>query len=194
MGVGVSDRVTVFGNFGFRPAIRWRALTGGSLQVRSRRSRGLVHPGDGMGGGADCVPVARWIRLDAMAVPPCPDGKARSRHCLLLSLASLLLRGGERVMMMQPNARFGDQPVRSGQACHRTGQSQRRSGPPPEVRLPRHGTVVLFSDFLSPLDEIRALIGRFAAVPVTGYLLQLLDPAETALPYEGRVTLPWPGE
>jgi uncharacterized protein (DUF58 family) len=47
--------------------------------------------------------------------------------------------------------------------------------------------VVLFSDFLSPLDEIRALIGRFAAVPVTGYLLQILDPAETALPYQGRV-------
>jgi uncharacterized protein (DUF58 family) len=47
--------------------------------------------------------------------------------------------------------------------------------------------VVLFSDFLSPLQDIRALIGRFAAVPVTGYLLQILDPAETALPYQGRV-------
>ena len=55
------------------------------------------------------------------------------------------------------------------------------------MRLPRHGTVVLFSDFLSPLDEIQALIGRFAAVPVTGYLLQILDPAETALPYQGRI-------
>ena len=61
------------------------------------------------------------------------------------------------------------------------------SGLPPLTRLPRHGTVVLFSDFLSPLDEIRTLIGRFAAVPVTGYLLQILDPAETALPYQGRV-------
>ena len=61
------------------------------------------------------------------------------------------------------------------------------SGLPPDVRLPRHGTVVLFSDFLSPLDEIQALIGRFAAVPVTGYLLQILDPAETALPYQGRI-------
>ena len=61
------------------------------------------------------------------------------------------------------------------------------SGLPPEVRLPRHGSVVLFSDFLSPLDEIRALVGRFAAIPVTGYLLQILDPAETALPYQGRI-------
>jgi uncharacterized protein (DUF58 family) len=46
---------------------------------------------------------------------------------------------------------------------------------------------VLFSDFLSPLDAVKAAIGRFAAVPVTGYLLQILDPAETALPYQGRV-------
>ena len=31
------------------------------------------------------------------------------------------------------------------------------------------------------------MIGRFAAVPVTGYLLQILDPAETLLPYDGRI-------
>ena len=60
-------------------------------------------------------------------------------------------------------------------------------GLPPDVRLPRHGTVVLFSDFLSPPDDIRAMLGRFAAVPVTGHLLQILDPAEAPLPYRGPV-------
>ena len=55
------------------------------------------------------------------------------------------------------------------------------------MRLPRHGSVVLFSDFLSPLDDIQAMMGRFSGVPVTGYLMQILDPAETALPYQGRV-------
>jgi uncharacterized protein (DUF58 family) len=117
------------------------------------------------------VPVQKWDRA----------------NLLLLSLASLLLRGGERVMMMQQDAR----PV-----ANRTGLDRLAveldgatdaTGLPPAVRLPRHGTVVLFSDFLSPLDEIRTLIGRFAAVPVTGYLMQILDPAETALPYQGRV-------
>jgi uncharacterized protein (DUF58 family) len=109
-------------------------------------------------------------------------------NLLLLSLASLLLRGGERVMMMQQDAR----PVASRSGLDRLVAELEMAaddgaGLPPPVRLPRHGTVVLFSDFLSPLDEIRALIGRFAAVPVTGYLLQILDPAETALPYQGRV-------
>src|ERR1700692_2196167 len=37
MGVGVSDRVTVFGNFeDSSPAIRWRESTGGSRQSRVR--------------------------------------------------------------------------------------------------------------------------------------------------------------
>jgi uncharacterized protein (DUF58 family) len=108
-------------------------------------------------------------------------------NLLLLSLASLLLRGGERVMMMQQSAR----PVTSRSGLDRLVAELETAdddgGLPPEVRLPRHGTVVLFSDFLSPLEDIHTLIGRFAAVPVTGYLLQILDPAETALPYQGRV-------
>jgi uncharacterized protein (DUF58 family) len=108
-------------------------------------------------------------------------------NLLLLSLASLLLRGGERVMMMQQSAR----PVTSRSGLDRLVAELETAdddgGLPPQIRLPRHGTVVLFSDFLSPLDDIRALIGRFAAVPVTGYLLQILDPAETALPYQGRI-------
>jgi uncharacterized protein (DUF58 family) len=108
-------------------------------------------------------------------------------NLLLLSAASLLLRGGERVMMMQQGAR----PVSSRSGLNRLVAELQATdddkGLPPTVRLPRHGTVVLFSDFLSPLDEIRSLVGQFAAVPVTGYMMQILDPAETALPYRGRV-------
>ena len=47
--------------------------------------------------------------------------------------------------------------------------------------------MVLFGDFLSPLEEIQALVGRLAAAPTTGYLLQILDPAEALLPYAGRI-------
>jgi uncharacterized protein (DUF58 family) len=108
-------------------------------------------------------------------------------NLLLLSLASLLLRGGERVMMMQQDARSVTSRSGLDRLAAELDTEKHEEGLPPQVRLPRHGTVVLFSDFLSPLDEIRALIGRFAAVPVTGYLMQILDPAETALPYHGRI-------
>jgi uncharacterized protein (DUF58 family) len=116
-----------------------------------------------------------------------PVEKRDRANLLLLSLASLLLRGGERVMMMQQGARSVASRSGLDRLVAELDAASDDAGLPPEVRLPRHGTVVLFSDFLSPLDEVRALIGRFAAVPVTGYLLQILDPAETALPYQGRI-------
>lgn len=108
-------------------------------------------------------------------------------NLLLLSLASLLLRGGERVMMVQQGARSVTSRGGLDRLAAELESVNDEAGLPPDVRLPRYGTVVLFSDFLSPLDEIQTLIGRFASVPVTGYLLQILDPAETALPYQGRV-------
>src|ERR1700719_4370325 len=60
-------------------------------------------------------------------------------------------------------------------------------GLPPRVPLPRHARVVLFGDFLSPLEEVQAAVGRLAAIPVSGHLLQVLDPAEADLPYTGRI-------
>ena len=130
----------------------------------------------------DASASMRWRSRQALVE------KRDRANLLLLSLASLLLRGGERVMMMQQDAR----PVTTRSGLDRLAADLETAadddnGLPPPVRLPRHGTVVLFSDFLAPLPEIKVLIGRFAAVPVTGYLLQILDPAETALPYQGRI-------
>ena len=116
-----------------------------------------------------------------------PVEKRERADLLLLALASLLVRGGERVTLMREDAR----PITGRSGLDRLAAELTRTddgrGLPPPVRLPRHGTVVLFSDFLSPPEDIRALLGRFAAVPVSGYLLQILDPAEAALPYRGRV-------
>jgi uncharacterized protein (DUF58 family) len=107
---------------------------------------------------------------------------------LLLALASLLLRGGERVTMIEPGAR----PISGRAGMDRLAEAlasvlDEDTGVPPHVPLPRHARVVLFGDFLSPIEEIQATIGRMAAVPVTGYLLQVLDPAEADLPYSGRI-------
>jgi uncharacterized protein (DUF58 family) len=107
---------------------------------------------------------------------------------LLLALASLLLRGGERVTMFAPDAR----PISGRVGLDRlaeslSGSADDEAGLPPRVLLPRHARVVLFSDFLSPLEEIQAAVGRLSATPVSGYLLQVLDPAEADLPYSGRI-------
>ena len=46
---------------------------------------------------------------------------------------------------------------------------------------------MLIGDFLHPLPEIQAAVAAMAAIPVIGHMLQVLDPAETLLPYSGRV-------
>ena len=107
---------------------------------------------------------------------------------LLLALASLLLRGSERVALIAP----GGRPVSGRAGLDRlaatlSAERDGDTGLPPQVSLPRHARVVLFGDFLSPLQEIQAAIGRLAAIPVSGYLLQILDPAEADLPYAGRI-------
>jgi len=58
---------------------------------------------------------------------------------------------------------------------------------PPFEPLPRFGQLVLFGDFLSPIEEIDALLSRFAARGLSGHMLQILDPAEETLPFSGRV-------
>ena len=117
-----------------------------------------------------------------------PAEKCERAGLLLLALAALLLRGGERVTMIAPDAR----PVSGRAGLDRlaealVGSADVDAGLPPRVPLPRHARVVLFGDFLSPLEEIQTAIGSLSAVPVSGYLMQILDPAETDLPYSGRI-------
>ena len=112
-----------------------------------------------------------------------PVEKAERAELLLLALAALLLRGGERVRLIGAESRASGL-TRLAEQLERLAPGE---GLPPETPLPRHARVVLMSDFLVPLEEIQAVVGRMAAVPVTGFLLQVLDPAEALLPYEGRV-------
>ena len=53
--------------------------------------------------------------------------------------------------------------------------------------LPRAGQLVLIGDFLSPLDAVNAAITRFAAAGLKGHMLQINDPAEEDLPFDGRI-------
>jgi uncharacterized protein (DUF58 family) len=106
---------------------------------------------------------------------------------LLLALASLLLRGGERVAVIRPGARSISGRFGLDRVLEALDQARDDDDLPPRFPLPRHAQVVLFGDFLSPLERIQETIGRMSAVPVTGYLLQVLDPAEATLPYDGRV-------
>ena len=58
---------------------------------------------------------------------------------------------------------------------------------PPPARISRFSGTILFSDFLDPLPEIRERLESLAGNGVTGHMVQILDPAEETLPYDGRM-------
>ncbi|PHK93371.1 DUF58 domain-containing protein [Pseudoroseomonas rhizosphaerae] len=111
-----------------------------------------------------------------------PEKRERA-ELLLLALASLLLRGGERVRLLGARRAFAGR----GALAPLAEALSRHAPPPADDALPRHARAVLFGDFLAPLEETRAAVAALAGRGVRGHLLQVLDPAEETLPYAGRV-------
>ena len=124
-----------------------------------------------------------------------PEKRERA-DILALALAVLLIQAGEQVALLDEAS-----PPRGGKgalrrlaaAMSRQGEKDAEAeggGPtalPMTAELPRHGHLVLFGDFLRPLDELAKLVTRYSEQGVQGHIVQILDPAEESLPYTGRV-------
>ena len=114
--------------------------------------------------------------------------KAERADLLLLAMAAMLVRGAERFALLGAGL-----PPSSGRAAfHRLAdivmrRPEVREGLPPFEPVPRHAQIVLIGDFLSPPAEVRQAIQALAARGVSGQMLQVLDPAEESLPFDGRI-------
>lgn len=117
-----------------------------------------------------------------------PTSKADRALVLMLAATELLVRGGERVALLgvtQPTAsRRTTQKL--AEAIVMNAEAEAVLTEPPTTRLSRFSTVILFSDFLDPIDKVRETIESLGAAGATGHLIQILDPAEETLPYAGR--------
>lgn len=121
------------------------------------------------------------------------ETKAARATLLLLATAALLVRGGEHIALLGR-----DRVARSGRAAldrmtmsliadgDQPATTDAATGLPQPARLPRYAHLVLLSDFLSPFEEIEAVVRRHAAQGVAGHLVHTLDPAEEDLPFSGR--------
>lgn len=109
---------------------------------------------------------------------------------LMFAVVELLVRAGERVGLMGVN-----QPTQSRKATTRFAEllSQRlddrrlTSSLPPAERIGRFASCIWLSDYLDPLEPLEERIRNLAASGVTGHLVQVLDPAEETLAFEGRI-------
>jgi uncharacterized protein (DUF58 family) len=113
----------------------------------------------------------------------------RERALLLaLALGSLAFDAHERVGAMgspfAPGHAQGALPKIAGWFLQ--GQAE-QNGFPDTDRLARHAVVALFSDFLEPPDSIARWLTAIAERGVRGHLIQIADPAEETLPWNGRV-------
>ncbi|MEQ8344317.1 MAG: DUF58 domain-containing protein [Sneathiellaceae bacterium] len=157
----------------------------------------------------DNSPSMHWHSLPGL------PSKVHRASVLLVAIASLLVRGGERVgLLHEPDppttgratldrlavylTRTGqtpDMPAQEAPATARPAAKGAAMGAegdwpaslPYQRDLPRFARAIWFSDFLSPLARIEAAVRRDAARGVGGHLVQILDPAEADLPFSGRV-------
>ncbi len=123
------------------------------------------------------------------------DTKATRADLITLALASLLADAGERVAVLGSGMR----PISGRVAVRRVAETlfdearQAAEGSvalaslPPLLPLPAHGTVVMVSDWLDPLDRIEQVIRHYSSGGLRGHLVQVLDPAEEDLPFDGHV-------
>ena len=113
---------------------------------------------------------------------------------LLLALAALLIRGGERVALLGAQERPSSGRAALTRLAERLlGAAELETASLPAAeRLPRNGRVVLMGDFLSPLPELDGLVRDYAGQGLRGHLLQILDPAEEDLPFHGRTRFEGP--
>jgi uncharacterized protein (DUF58 family) len=113
--------------------------------------------------------------------------KAERAKLLALALASVLVRGGERVAL------FGDghAPASSRAALRRIGHTLLDLPPndaalPPDSAITKNAQFVWLSDFLSSLDDIEVTLRRLSRSAVAGQLVHIVDPAEEDFPFTGR--------
>ena len=118
--------------------------------------------------------LSEWSKLDRALV-------------VSFALAEVLVQGGERVGipdLMRPTA---NQNIIEKMAQAIIHDNTEHPSLPPSFAPAPFSEVLLLSDLWSPVAEFRRVIGQLAANGARGHVVQVVDPAEEAFPYSGRV-------
>ena len=126
------------------------------------------------------------VKVHGFQIPSQQDNQARPR------LSHDPCTGEPR--SSRPGARGADRQSAEGEPCpRRTGAhghlavAQRGASLPQSQHLQKFSSVVLLGDFLEKPEDIAATVRNLAARGVSGHIVQIVDPAEETLPYDGRI-------
>ena len=120
--------------------------------------------------------------------------KAERAELLLLSLAALLVRGGERVGLMGAPFRPAASRLALTRIAHSLLDDQGRekdSKGPPDTPIAQGSEVVWLGDFLGP--EVEEQMRRLSRAGASGHIVRIVDPSEEDFPFSGRARFEYPG-
>jgi uncharacterized protein (DUF58 family) len=119
------------------------------------------------------------------------DVTKRDRALVLtLAVAEMLVRAGERIALLgltPPMANRRSTARMAESLAAAAGSDALKASLPPKARLSRFSSAILVSDFLDPPEIIARCLREMAEGDVQGHLIQVLDPAEETLAYQGRM-------
>ena len=114
-----------------------------------------------------------------------PTSKRHRATVLTLALAELLAVAGERIGLLGAS-----DPILARNAAERVAVlipgAAKTPGPPDTRALRRFSDVVLFGDFLDPIEEIDKMLSAILRTGARAHLVQVTDPIEETFPYAGR--------
>lgn len=123
----------------------------------------------------------------AFASKTARDSKLERALVVTFALAELLVTGGERVGIPGLMAPSSSRNVVDRMAQAMLHDHATRASLPPHFIPSPLAELVVLSDFWSPIDDIRTMLGGLSSSGAHGTLLQVVDPAEETFPYSGRI-------
>ncbi|EKV26607.1 Putative membrane protein [Caenispirillum salinarum AK4] len=139
----------------------------------------------------------RSASMDFRSADTLPTKRERA-ELLAMALAALLNRGGERIGLLAPGAPppgLGRKALSGmADALERAPHGGHADWPRLIAGAPigRHGSVVLFGDFLDVPERMEETLRALASQGLRGHLVQVVDPAEESLPFKGRIRFAGP--
>lgn len=115
------------------------------------------------------------------------DTKLERTLVTAFALAEVLVEGGERVGipgLMRPSSNRNVVDKMAQAILH---DSSERASLPPSFAPSALAEIVVLSDLWSPIREVQRTIAQLSASGAHGHVVQIVDPAEEAFPYSGRV-------